>query len=175
VSKSSGRELALTAADTARWRALVLPTATCWVWCGAIGSDGYGRFGIRTVDYRPRTVTPHQVAAVVAGGELDAGVTILHDCDLRLCCRTDPGHVRVATQAENMQQAARRGRAAGPRPGLVDVRGKAGASRAVQTALRRAADCSPEGLAATLAAVVAAGDPRAELIPLFGLADRPGS
>lgn len=33
----------LTAADVARWRALVLPTATCWVWCGAIGSDGYGR------------------------------------------------------------------------------------------------------------------------------------
>lgn len=165
MSKSSGRELALTAADVARWRALVLPTATCWVWCGAIGSDGHGRFGIRTVDYRQRTVTPHQVAAVVAGGELDAGVTILHDCDVRLCCRTDPGHVRVATR----RTCSRPPGAAGPRPGLVDVRGKAGASRAVQTALRAAADHSPEGLAATLAAVVAAGDPRADLIPLFGL------
>ncbi len=167
MSKSSGRELALTAPDIARWRELVVPTATCWVWIGAIGSDGYGRFGIRTVDHRPRTVTPHQVAAVMAGGELDVGVTILHDCDLRLCCRTDPGHVRVATQAENMQQAARRGRAVGPRPGLVDVRGKAGASRAVQAALRAATNRSPEGLAVTLAAVVAQGDPRAGLVPLF--------
>ncbi len=61
--------------------------------------------GIRTVDYRQRTVTPHQVAAVLAGGELESGVTILHDCDLRLCCCTDAGHVRVATQSENMQQA----------------------------------------------------------------------
>jgi len=114
----------------------------------------------------PSPITPrcHQRPGIQ---QLDAGVTILHDCDLRLCCRTDPGHVRVATQSENMQQAARSGRAAGPRPGLVDVRGKAGASRAVQTALRRASDRSPEGLAATLAAVVAAGDPRADLIPLF--------
>lgn len=167
MSKSSGRDLALTAADIARWRALVLPTATSWVWMGAVGSDGYGRFGIRTVDHRGRTVTPHQVAAVLAGGELESGVTILHDCDLRLCCRTDPGHVRVATQAENMQQAAWRGRAVGPRPGLVDVRGKAGASRAVQAALRAATDRSLDGLAATLAEVVAAGDPRANLIPLF--------
>lgn len=109
MSKSSGRELALTAADIARWQALVPPTATCWVWLGAVGSDGYGRFGIRTVDHRGRTVTPHQVAAVLAGGELESGVTILHDCDLRLCCRTDPGHVRVATQTENMRQAAWRG------------------------------------------------------------------
>ncbi len=124
-------------------------------------------FAICNVGERQRTVTPHQVAAVLAGGEIRFGATILHDCDLRLCCRTDPGHVRVATQAENMQQAAWRGRAVGPRPGLVDVRGKAGASRAVQAALRKATDRSPEGLAATLAAVVAAGDPRANLIPLF--------
>lgn len=120
---------------------------------------------------RQRTVTPHQVAAVLASGELESGVTILHDCDLRLCCRTDPGHTRVATQTENMQQAAWRGRAVGPRPGLVDVRGKAGASRAVQAALRTATDRSPEGLAATLATVIAAGDPRANVIPLFECSD----
>lgn len=40
-------------------------------------------------------------------------------------------------------------------------------SRAVQTALSGASDRSPERLAATLAAVVAAGGPRADLIPLF--------
>jgi len=112
-------------------------------------------------------VTPHQVAAVLRWGELAPGATILHDCDQRLCCRTDPGHVRVATQSENMQQAVRRGRAAGPRPGLVDVRGNVGASRAIQSALRAAADRSPQGLAAALAAAVAAGDPRRDLIPLF--------
>lgn len=167
MSKSLGMDLALNERDITRWRSHLLPTATCTVWMGAVGSDGYGRFAICNVGERQRTVTPHQVAAVLDGGELESGVTILHDCDLRLCCRTDPGHVRVATQTENMRQAAWRGRAVGPRPGLVDVRGKAGASRAVQAALRAATDRSVDGLAATLAAVVAAGDPRANLIPLF--------
>lgn len=124
-------------------------------------------FAICNLRERQRTVTPHQIAAVLADGEIEVGATILHGCDLRLCCSVAPGHVRVATQAENMQQAAWRGRAAGPRPGLVDTRGKAGASRAVQAALRIATDRSPEGLALTLAEVVAAGDPRADLIPLF--------
>lgn len=167
VSKSLGRDLALTPPDVARWRASVWVTATCAVWMGAVGSDGYGRFAICNLGERQRTVTPHQIAAVLAGGEIQVGATILHDCDLRLCCSAAVGHVRVATQAENMQQAAWRGRANGPRPGLVDTRGKAGASRAVQAALRRATDRSPEGLALTLAVVVAAGDPRADLIPLF--------
>ncbi len=43
MSKSLGRDLALTAPDIARWRASVLVTATCAVWMGAVGSDGYGR------------------------------------------------------------------------------------------------------------------------------------
>ncbi len=167
MSKSLGRDLALTAPDIARWRASVLVTGTCAVWMGAVGSDGYGRFAICTAGERQRTVTPHQIAAVLADGEIQVGATILHDCDLRVCCSAAAGHVRVATQSENMQQAAWRGRANGPRPGLVDTRGKAGASRAVQAALRTAVDRSPEGLALTLAAVVAAGDPRADLIPLF--------
>lgn len=167
MSKSTGRELYLTAQDIARWRAHLLPTATCTVWMGAVGSDGYGRFALRTGVGRQRMVTPHQVAAVTAWGELAPGVTLLHDCDLRLCCSTEPGHVRVSTQAENMQQAVWRGRAAGPRPGLVDVRGKTGASRAVQAALRASPDRSLEGLALVLAETIAAGDPRADLIPLF--------
>lgn len=167
MSKSSGRDLALTPQDVTRWRTHLLPTATCTVWMGAVGSDGYGRFALRTGVGRQRMVTPHQVAAVTAWDELAEGVTLLHDCDLRICCSTGPGHVRVSTQSENMQQAVWRGRANGPRPGLVDVRGKAGASRAVQIALDSSADHTPEGLAAVLAEVIAAGDPRAGIIPLF--------
>jgi hypothetical protein len=129
------------------------------VFTGSVGSDGYGRFALRQPDGRQRTVTPHQVAAVLAYGELPAGATLLHDCDVRLCVRTDPGHVRISTQAENMQQAAQRGRARGPRPGLVDVRGPVRASRAVQDALRASTDRSTAGLARVLAEVLAAGDP----------------
>ena len=56
-----------------------------------------------------------------------------------------------------------------PRPGRVDVRGKAGASRAIQAALRDATGRSPAALAAVLAAVIADGDPLRDLHPLFDL------
>jgi hypothetical protein len=134
---------------------------------GTVGSDGYGRFALRLAGGRQRTVTPHQVAAVIAAGELPAGATLMHDCELRLCVRTDPGHVRIATQAENMQQAAHRGRSRGPHPGLVDTRGPAGASRAIQAALRASADRDPVALALVLREALAAGDPLRDNLQLF--------
>ena len=105
-------------------------------------------------------------------GPVPLGATLMHDCDVRVCVSTAPGHVRVATQRENMRQAARRGRAVGPRPGLVDVRGKVGASRAVQAAIGAAAasGASPQELAAVLARVLADGDPLRGLVALFDLA-----
>ena len=71
------------------------------------------------------------------------------------------------TQGENMRHAVARGRAVGPRPGRVDIRGKVGASRAIQAALRDAVDRSPDTLARVLAAAVAGGDPMRDMLPLF--------
>jgi hypothetical protein len=168
MSKSAGVPLALTDADVARWRRRIGATSSCAVWLGAVGGDGYGPFTVHRAGTE-RTVTPHQVAAVLAFSPLPIGSTVLHDCDVRLCCATTPGHVRVSTQAENMSQAARRGRANGPRPGRVDVRGPAAASRAVQQALRDSADQSPTGLSRALAAALAAGDPLRTNLTLFGV------
>jgi hypothetical protein len=140
---------------------------------GAVGSDGYGRFAVRNREDGARMLTPHQVGARLGYGPIPAGATVLHDCEVRLCCRAAPGHLRVGTQSENMRQAVARGRAVGPRPGRVDVRGTAGASRAIQAALRDAADRSPAGLAAVLAAVIAEGDPWRDLLPLFDLPPHP--
>jgi len=165
--------LRLSHADIVRWRAHVLVTGTCHVWMGAVGSDGYGRIAVRNAEDGPRTLTPHQVGARLGYGPIPAGATVLHDCEVRLCCRAEPGHLRVGTQSENMRQAVARGRAVGPHPGRVDVRGKVGASRAVQAALRAAADRSPAGLAAVLAVVIAEGDPLRDLHPLFDLPELP--
>lgn len=162
----------MTDLDLARWRRRLIVTQTCAVWAGAVGRDGYGRFSYR-YGGAERTVTPHQVAAWLAardgGPGLTAGSTVLHDCEVRLCCTTGAGHVRVATQAENMRQAAQRGRAVGPRPGRVDIRGPLGLSRAIQTGLRAHRDRSPAGLARALAGIVAAGDPGRSQLGLFSL------
>lgn len=170
MSRSRGIPLALSRADVDRWRSRLVLTASCAVWVGAVGSDGYGRFTYRHKG-RQRTVTPHLVAAELAGGALEPGETILHDCDVRVCCCADrAGHVRVATQRENMRQAVARGRARGPYPGAVDVRGPVGQSRAIQKAVRASADHDPVGLALVVAAAVAAGDPLRDHPVLFDLA-----
>ena len=166
MSKSAGVPLALTERDITRWRARIVPTGGCAIWLGAVGRDGYGRFTLHR-NAIERTVTPHQVAAVLAFGPLPAGATVLHDCDLRVCCATGPGHARVATQAENMTQATRRGRAAGPRPGLVDVRGPAATSRAIQRAGRDSPDRSPAALSRVVAAALAAAHPLRANLRLF--------
>jgi hypothetical protein len=138
---------------------------------GAVGSDGYGRFQITNKFDGTRMLTPHQVAARLGFGPIPEGATLLHDCEVRLCCRYGTGHVGVGTQSENMRHAVARGRAVGPRPGRTDVRGKVGASRAIQDALRDAVDRSPAGLSRVLAGVIADGDPMRDMLPLFDAPD----
>ena len=169
MSKSQGRPLQLSDADVVRWSNGLVRTSTCHIWMGAVGSDGYGRIAVTNRRDGARMLTPHQIGAGLRLGPIPAGATVLHDCEVRLCCRADAGHVRIGTQAENIQDAVRRGRAVGPRPGRVDVRGCAGASRAIQAALARAsaAGSSPDELAVVLAAVIAEGDPLRDVIPLF--------
>jgi len=171
VSKSLGRGLRLSNRDLNRWDRQVLVTATCHIWAGAIGSDGYGRFSITNPQDGDRMLTPHQVGARLGFGPLPVHCTLMHDCEVRLCCSTAPGHVRIATQKENMRQAVARGRSRGPRPGLVDTRGVVGASRAIQAAIVSAMQADPgigkTELAAVLAAAIAAGDPLRHLVPLF--------
>ena len=119
----------------ARVRSHVVVTGACDIWLGAVGPDAYGRFSVRNARVE-RIVSPHLVAATLAFGS-----TLMHDCDVRLCVSAAPGHVRVATQGENMRQAVRRG-AAGSQPGLVDVRSNVGAAHTVQEALRGHGDAS---------------------------------
>ncbi len=169
MSKSTRHSPRVSNRDLARLFAHVVPTAACDIWLGAVGSDGYGKFSVHNDVDGTRIVSPHHVAAARRFGPVPLGATLMHDCDVRVCVSTDPGHVRVATQRENMRQAARRGRLAGPRPGLVDVRGKVGASRAVQAAIGAAVagGAGPQELAAVLAVVLAAGDPLRDLVCLF--------
>ncbi len=168
-----------------RLRAQIVSTATCHLWVGSVGSDGYGRFWVpasaapvnqpatdRAV--RParagRVITPHAAVSALVFGALPLGSTHLHDCDVRLCVNTQPGHLRRGTQQENMRQAVARGHQRGRKPGMVDVRGPAGASHAIQDAVRTAITAgptSPHMLAGVLARVLAEGFPMVNVLPLF--------
>jgi len=181
MSKSTLPSARLSRADVQRLRAQIVPTASCALWMGAVGSDGYGRFWVSTPATTPnvdpavrvrggRVITPHAAVSALVFGPLPLGSTHLHDCDVRLCVNTHPGHLRRGTQRENVRQAVARGQLRGPKPGMVDVRGPAGASRAIQDAIRAAITAgptSPAVLAHILAEVIAEGFPMVDVLPLF--------
>jgi hypothetical protein len=182
VSKSTLPSARLSRADVQRLRAQIVPTATCHLWMGAVGGDGYGRFWVSAAPVHGqgadpatpvragRMITPHAAVSALVFGGLPLGSTHLHDCDVRLCVNTRPGHLRRGTQQENVRQAVARGHNRGPKPGMVDVRGPAGASRAIQDAVRgaiTAGSTSPVLLAHMLAGVIAEGFPLVDVLPLF--------
>lgn len=82
----------------------------CLEYDGARNARGYGVL--------PKSVhgsrLAHRAALAAQLGRPVEGVA-LHDCDNPPCISTEPGHVREGTQAENMADAAARGRARGGR------------------------------------------------------------
>lgn len=110
----------------------------CWVWMGALGDDGYGRFWLgrpgRDVVRANRYAVAGGAAIGVAvdaaaagvlgavalqaelrrqeiiGGWIGADVVAMHDCDNPACVRPAVKHARAGTQAENLAHMSRQNR-----------------------------------------------------------------
>lgn len=79
------------------------PETMCWIWIGHRYKNGYGcikAFG--------KMVSVHRLSYELHNGPIDDGMEILHSCDVALCI--NPDHLKQGTHAENMSDAANRGR-----------------------------------------------------------------
>ena len=88
--------------------------SACWIWTGAIGDDGYGRFWTQAEDGTQRMLRAHRAAAeIIYGLEEITGRLVTHLCDNPLCVRAEldgAGHLFIGTHAENMTEREHRGR-----------------------------------------------------------------
>lgn len=78
----------------------------CWIWTGAVGDDGYGRFWTAGDGIRQRTMRPQRfLYRHLTGIDLPASTMLLHRCDVALCV-----HVDVDPAVSHLRDAARAGR-----------------------------------------------------------------
>ncbi|MCZ4589615.1 hypothetical protein O4328_39285 [Rhodococcus opacus] len=123
--------------DSKRYRR---SSEACWPFFGAISSTGHGSFRAASVGQERRgTVPAHLFAFQLEHGVIPRlgwaatdDVTVCHQCDYAAC--TNPGHMRLGTNATNRVEYVRRRR--NLNSPLADVRGAAGRSHAIAEAVR---------------------------------------
>lgn len=76
---------------------------------GALNKDGYGN----TIMPRParKNMYAHRRSWEMVNGPIPEGMHCLHRCDTPAC--VNPAHLFLGTQADNMQDKSRKGRAVG--------------------------------------------------------------
>lgn len=81
-----------------RYERFVVRGAGCWAWRGAL-SKGYAQLAGRKA---------HRVSWEIHRGPIPDGIIVMHACDNPPC--TNPEHLRLGTQADNMADASQKGR-----------------------------------------------------------------
>ena len=74
-----------------------IDTSGCWVWIGAIRSDGYG-----VLRHNGKTVRAHRFLYEQIRGAIPAGLDLDHLCRNRACC--NPYHLEAVDRATNLRR-----------------------------------------------------------------------
>jgi hypothetical protein len=70
----------------------------CWLWCGGVAKNGYGRFW-----FDGETVSAHRASYIIHKGSIEDNLTIDHLCRVRRC--VNPDHLEAVTIGDNWRRA----------------------------------------------------------------------
>ena len=100
------------------WPKVKVVDGACWEWQASCSTAGYGRIATNEPGAGKKISQAHRVAYELAVGPIPDGLVVCHRCDNPPCC--NPDHLFVDTQAGNIADMHRKGRARGgsvSRPG----------------------------------------------------------
>lgn len=104
------------------------PNSGCWIWSKSVNRRGYGRFPV----YGAIGKSAHRYSYEIFCGPIPNSMCVLHSCDTPCC--VNPDHLSIGTQADNLADMHRKGRAP-----LGERHGSARLSDADVVAIREAA------------------------------------
>lgn len=84
----------------------------CWIWTGAIGDDGYGRFWVGRSG-GPDVVRAARYALAIDVGTVRSDEVAMHWCDNPICVRCSRWHIRAGDQSQNLAEMSAKGRGGG--------------------------------------------------------------
>lgn len=84
-------------------KAIPEPNTGCWLWCGKVNKEGYGRLGALK-----QMCLAHRVSYVLFVGPIADGLCVLHRCDVPGC--VNPDHLFLGTLADNNLDKVSKGR-----------------------------------------------------------------
>lgn len=77
----------------------------CWDWTGSDSGNGYG-----CMRFPQKVVSAHRIRWTIHYGPIPKGMHVLHKCDVKEC--TNPKHLYLGTNADNMRDKRLKGRSA---------------------------------------------------------------
>jgi hypothetical protein len=81
-----------------------IPFSGCTIYMGFIHREGYG-----LITFNRQSILAHRASYMANVGPIPDGYVVMHTCDVKCCI--NPAHLRLGTQAENMQDMLKKGRA----------------------------------------------------------------
>lgn len=91
--------------DIDRFWSQVDKSGDCWVWIGALSSNGYGE-----IYFNHQHLTVHRTSWLIAHGNIPNGMYVCHHCDNKQC--VNPSHLYIGTHLDNTRDAVVRHRMA---------------------------------------------------------------